>query len=490
MNQEKIGYGSMVVGTICLALVAVLALFPRSADMTPVYVFAVLSCLFYVFGVYLTCGVALFEHVQVNKTGIDITFFQVEKVQPKVLPPEEKRKRQEYAHNNPPPAASAPPFNALTDVPDMAVIPGTDSTIPMYMLDKNFRILDWNEAFSLAFDRTMEGRRGQSAIEWVYFLDNFTEVLDHANRTFHDLDRLPQFDKEELRFTSVRYNRLSATKRAYQFQDDSGTYAGWLIVLDLRFDEPDKEEQYRFDLIKALQRTLLWTDYSLSYDQVLNSVPLYDELLNKMLGEAGSLKALAADARVLDLGAGTGNLALRLANGQRIVFSIENSRTMLKLLQAKCKAHLRRDNQGPGIIALKQDVSSLYGLPRNYFDAMLANNVFYSLPNPEEVLKEVARLLRPGGEVRVSGPAKGFDIERLFRRFKKDLEAAGQFTDAMKVHFERARWINSMLVNDLRAWSERDHGQLFGEAELEYNPEKDTPYYGGHGVIKVARKPS
>jgi SAM-dependent methyltransferase len=207
-----------------------------------------------------------------------------------------------------------------------------------------------------------------------------------------------------------------------------------------------------------------------------------------MVGEEGPLDPLAADARILDLGAGTGNLALRLANGQRIVFCIENNRTMLKLLRAKCKAHLRRDNQAPGIIAIKQDVSSLYGLPRNYFNAILANNVFYSVPNPEDVLREVSRLLKPGGEVRVSGPAKGFDIERLFRRFKKDLEGAGKYTDAMQLHFERARWVNSILVNDLRTWSERNHGELLRESQLAYIPEKDTLFYGGNGVIKVARK--
>ena len=235
---------------------------------------------------------------------------------------------------------------------------------------------------------------------------------------------------------------------------------------------------------------MLWTDYSLSYDQVLTNVPLYGELLNKMLGEEGRLGPLPQQAHVLDLGSGTGNLALRLSNGERIVFCVENNRTMLKLLRTKCRAQLRRDNNAPGIIALKQDISSLYGLPKNYFDAVIANNVFYSLPNPQHTLGEVARLLKPGGELRVSGPAKGFDVERLFRRFKKDLEAAGRFTDGLKLHFERARWVNSLLVNDLRLWSERDHGQLFGDAQLEYLPDRDTSYYDGHGVIKVAHKPN
>ena len=38
---------------------------------------------------------------------------------------------------------------------------------PMYLLDEGFRIVDWNFAFSLAFDRSMEGRRGLSVREWA-----------------------------------------------------------------------------------------------------------------------------------------------------------------------------------------------------------------------------------------------------------------------------------------------------------------------------------
>src|SRR5690242_20747551 len=42
---------------------------------------------------------------------------------------------------------------------------------PMYLLDNAFRIIDWNEAFTVAFDRTMEGRKGRGVLEWTYFLD-------------------------------------------------------------------------------------------------------------------------------------------------------------------------------------------------------------------------------------------------------------------------------------------------------------------------------
>lgn len=486
--MTKTGVGFVFLGlSAVLTVVLIAVLFSGHATQENLIVVAILIAVFAVLGMYLAFNVLPFQHLQFNKTGIDITFVQVEEIKPRELPPDVKQRREEYARNNPPPAADAPEFSALTDVPDMAGIPGADAMVPMYLLDKNFRILDWNEAFSLAFDRTMEGRRGQSAIEWVYFLDNFKEALDHANRAFANLKKLPRFDKEELQFTSVRFQKLVATKRAYQLPDDAGNYAGWLIVLDLKFKDTETVEQYRLALVKALQRSLLWTEYALSYDQILTSLPSYEDLIRKILGEVGNLSPVPPGGKVLDLGAGTGNLARRLAGGNRLIFCVENNRTMLNLLQAKCRPHLRRDNLAPGIIALKQDVSSLFGLPKNYFDLVIANNVFYSLTDPAGALAEIAGLLKPGGEIRISGPAKGVDVGRLFQRFRKELASVGKF-DALRTHFDHALYINSLLQNDLSKWAERDTGALFREADLTYLPQCDTSFYYGHGAIRAAKK--
>ena len=66
------------------------------------------------------------------------------------------------------------------------------------------RILDWNEAFGLVFDRTMDGRTGQSVLEWTYFLDNYKDVVDHASH-FTDPANLPDVDDEPIAFTGARY---------------------------------------------------------------------------------------------------------------------------------------------------------------------------------------------------------------------------------------------------------------------------------------------
>ena len=98
----------------------------------------------------------------------------------------------------------------------------------MYLLDNAYRIIDWNDAFTIAFDRTMEGRKGRSVLEWTYFLDNYEEVLDHGVEVFGDAEKVPPIDVEKIEYTSQRYGKLTATKRAYPIPDDRGrAWHGW-----------------------------------------------------------------------------------------------------------------------------------------------------------------------------------------------------------------------------------------------------------------------
>jgi ubiquinone/menaquinone biosynthesis C-methylase UbiE len=408
----------------------------------------------------------------------------------KKLEEETRNKREEYARRNPPPANDARAFNALTDTPDLSSVPTADPMVPMYLLDKNFRILDWNDAFTLAFDHTMEGRRGQGALEWVYFLDNFKEVLDHGRKVFSDPASLPEFDREELRYTSLVYGELVATKRAYRFPDDSGAYAGWLVLLDLTFADAQRAERYQFDLTQRLWRSLVWSEYALAYDKVLKNSQVYQELLSKMVGEKGHLEPIADEARVLDLGAGTGNVTMRLAKCGRLVFALDNNRVMLNVLRAKLRAHgvpLRRDDAGPGVVILTQDANSLFGLADDYFDCVVANNVLYNLDNPEACLEEIVRVLRPGGQLRLSGPNKGVNLSKVFRRIKSDLTVAGVFSE-VEYHYEQARKINYLLEPALKRWAARDAPGLLAHAGFQDIDGEET-YYEGNGRIFFARKP-
>lgn len=408
----------------------------------------------------------------------------------KELPQEVKEERQKHADNLALPGSDAPAFNVLSDFAGLGAVPVADPMVPMYVLDKNYRILDWNEAFSLAFDRTMEGRRGMSVLEWVYFLDNYEQVLDHGVKTFGKIDNLPPIDIEPIEYTSMRYGKIRAMKRAYQLPSDEGLYSGWLVILDLSFGNADTGSAFHLDLITLLQNSLMWSEYATSYDLVLTNTNVYLKLLQEMMGEDGHLGKIPETARILDLGAGTGNITKHLADQSRhrVIFAIENNRTMLNLLKYKCEPYLRQDDQEGGVIALKQDIGTLYGLNENYFDYALMNNVLYSLNDPSSCLKEVCRVLKKGGEMRVSGPKKQTNLDRLFHQIKSELESKPGF-ESLREHYDRVERINRQYLSRmLFKWTVSDVEKMLldaGLSKIVYSTEKA---YGGQSMIVAARK--
>ena len=416
-----------------------------------------------------------------------------EQVQKNELDQKIRIQRESYAETKQLPGSLAPEYSALelARINKLLVRPSAYPMTPMYMLDRDYRILDWNEAFSLAFDRTLEGRQGQSILEWTYHLDNFQEVLDHGEIVFADPERPPTIDVEEIVYTSLRYGRLKAIKRAYQIPDDNGACLAWLITLDLDFSHPNEKSRYRYELLRLMGLDQLWSEYAISYDRVLTNTRVYRELIDTLIGNIGPLRPIDSDARVLDLGAGTGNLSLRLMDrlSNRTVFALDNNRVMLEFLRDKCREVLREDELGPGVVAIKQDVTSLFGLPDSYFDCVIANNVFYALPDPEASLEAVFRVLKPGGELRASGPKYNTDLEILFKRIHKDLDASGKLSE-YREDFERVEQINKLRLGTLlHKWSVDDFCGLVKKFGFKIKHSSED-VYAGQSMLIVAEKPA
>lgn len=415
-----------------------------------------------------------------------------ESIQKNELDPKTLSERESYAGIKVLPGSSAPDSSALdfSRLDRLLVRPSAYPMTPMYLLDKDYRILDWNEAFSLAFDRTMEGHQGQGVLGWTYFLDNYQSVLDHAEKAFADPYRLPRIDVEDVVYTSLRYGRIEAVKRAYQIPNDDGRCCAWLITLELEFANPNEKARYRYELLRLIGLDQLWSEYAISYDRVLTNVKVYRDLLDTLIGKTGPLRELAADAKVLDLGAGTGNLALRLLNGnsRRTVVALDNNRLMLEFLRDKCRTLLRADYEGPGIIVIKQDVTSLFGLPDNFFDCIMANNVLYALPELEVTIGACFRALKPGGELRMSGPKADTDLEILFRRIRSDLETAGMFQE-YRTDYDRVEQINKLRLKPmLNRWTTENFSKILQKGGfLVTHSSEDS--YAGQSMLICASKP-
>jgi ubiquinone/menaquinone biosynthesis C-methylase UbiE len=403
--------------------------------------------------------------------------------------PPTMRQRKAFSARRRLPGDNAAPLNVLEDRSTLRIGPGTDPSVPSYVLDQNFRIVDWNDAFNLCFDYTMEGRRGMSVLEWTYFLDNYEQVVEHGIHVFGGEGPLPPIDIEEIEYTSDRYGVLTAVKRAYMIPNDDRQCAGWLAVLDVTFADKDQASVHQRDLVNIVARDVMWSEYALSYDAVLTNTDVYPALMKLMLGEDASMPRIAHDAKILDLGAGTGTFTERLAaeHPERLVVAVENNRTMLALLRDKVRPLLRTN--GPrGVVPLKQDITTLLGLEDEGFDVAIMNNVLYSVDDVPGCLREVHRVLRERGEIRISGPQKRTRLDRLLKQIKSELKTRGLF-DELEQDYERVRIINERrLAQWLYRWSIDDMKAMLREAGFRDVFYESDRAYGGESMVIGARK--
>jgi ubiquinone/menaquinone biosynthesis C-methylase UbiE len=198
------------------------------------------------------------------------------------------------------------------------------------------------------------------------------------------------------------------------------------------------------------------------------------------------------DATVLDLGAGTGNITKRLVmdSTARRVLALDKNKDMLNILRQKCVAWLRDDFERPGVMAIRQDMTSLKGIDEELFDYVIINNVLYSIDTPAavECLEGARRLLKKGGEIRVSGPRKDTDLDQLFRCIENDLRDNGRWKVLEKDYRKVAAINYKYLAPMLKRWSVDDvKDMLFksGFTKISHVTEK---IYAGQSMVVCAIK--
>jgi SAM-dependent methyltransferase len=135
-----------------------------------------------------------------------------------------------------------------------------------------------------------------------------------------------------------------------------------------------------------------------------------------------------AGKRVLDAGCGEGRFARMLAERGAIVIGIDHSHRMVELAREVEAREVR------GIVYHEADMADLKMLDHETFDVAVAYLSVIDVPRYEEALKEVSRVLKPGGEFvfslvhpcfcppdsdwepRVAGVVPIRDADRLFRK--------------------------------------------------------------------------
>jgi len=180
--------------------------------------------------------------------------------------------------------------------------------------------------------------------------------------------------------------------------------------------------------------------------------PVYDRTFG-VVTQAGRRRAVerlnAQGGRVLEVGVGTG-LALPLYGPGVEVTGIDFSEEMLAKAEAKVAGlGLSR------VAALRQMDARALDFPDAAFDGVAAMHILSVVPEPERVMAEIARVLKPGGMVVVTN------------------------------HFARTRGAMATVervaapLSDLLGWhSDFDRARILGEPSLSVEEEASLPPIG------------
>lgn len=147
---------------------------------------------------------------------------------------------------------------------------------------------------------------------------------------------------------------------------------------------------------KALEEEL--TQITRVYNRILaSSVNLNDQGRDHRLRHLLRFASLPSGLRVLDVGTGNGRLALMLAeDGAREVVGIDISPAMLEVAE-----YLRAISDAPSAQRVNYRLASAQNLPfrSEGFDAAVCRLVLHHTHGPDALLRELVRVLRPGGSL-------------------------------------------------------------------------------------------
>jgi ubiquinone/menaquinone biosynthesis C-methylase UbiE len=140
---------------------------------------------------------------------------------------------------------------------------------------------------------------------------------------------------------------------------------------------------------------MLSVGYGLVYDYIYEQFRPYQQLQSEVLELVGAgLPAgmLKRDLHVLDIGCGPGNFTFVLAEAGFNAIGLESYAALVELAREK-----RRAKRLANLAFRYGDLADGAGIREASFDEIVSIHSLYVHPQPETLLKEAYRILKPGG---------------------------------------------------------------------------------------------
>jgi SAM-dependent methyltransferase len=191
---------------------------------------------------------------------------------------------------------------------------------------------------------------------------------------------------------------------------------------------------------------------------------------------------------VLDVGAGTGNVAIAVAATGRRVTAVDTSPAMLARLRAKL------ESAASSLSILEESAAELDALPDESFDGITILLSLYDMDEPRRALEQAIRLLRAGGILVVTEPRRAFALAPILAEVERVLKSKSLWP-ALARDWQRVRDVNVELDPSPGARARRagrlfleDIGALLEERGFAIASTRDS--HLGNCATIVATKPA
>lgn len=147
------------------------------------------------------------------------------------------------------------------------------------------------------------------------------------------------------------------------------------------------------------------------------------------------LKSTLSHGTVLDAGCGNkGTIMIRLANDDFTVYGVDISEDCIELIRRRVKSQGLSHR-----IKVQRDDLSALTFQDNLFDGIVCEEVLEHLENDERTVKELYRVLKPGGICVVTVPSNNLPLDDIDRYY-------GHLRKYSRAEFERLFQMNNFDV--------------------------------------------
>ena len=193
-------------------------------------------------------------------------------------------------------------------------------------------------------------------------------------------------------------------------------------IVSWEVTQADGDDWFHKKYRERLDHQLTWGTYASSYDRVLNLMPYYREVVDRHRA------ALAATAPgpIVDLGAGTGNLAEVLVRTGREITAVDNSRAMLDKLRSKSDLAAE---VGRRLTIIEANAEFLPMIADSSFAGVSVLLALFDMRAPEQGLDTAVRILQPGGTLVVTELKRCFHLDPILEECDRYLRAIGRYDE-------------------------------------------------------------